>query len=322
MASMRTNTWRETRVVQPWPSAYRRRAPPASPRTTPAARPMRKSPAAAISQPSPPVASAPASATPRNTNGVAIPSLRPPSTFSSRRTRGRHRGVRHHGMPERCIGGSQRGADDQRDARRGAREQQEGREAPQRDRQQQADGQQSRDWLGVLAQRPDPDRGGVREEQQREGHLGEDLERLGLGLQRDRPEDVLRHQHADEQEDQGRSHRQALEASGDEGVPRHQQRQEGQVLVHASAHVEHCGHQGQSLTASAPAFPSWVRVAAGPVDHLGDAPPSSEGRTDATVCTGTGLARTTGSGTLEPMQQPRRSLPAAYFESWPHRTVR
>ena len=146
---------------------------------------------------------------------------------------GGHGRVGHDRLPERRVGRRQRRADEQRDAQRDAGEQQQRPDGPQRDREQQAHDQEQGDGSRVLLERPDPDRGGVREQQQRQGHLGQELDRLRLGLQRDPAEDIVREQDADDEEHERRADREPLEASGDERVARDQQREDGQLGFHA-----------------------------------------------------------------------------------------
>ena len=69
-------------------------------------------------------------------------------------------------------------------------------------------------------QRAHTDGGGVREQQQRQGRLCEDPDRLRLGLERDVTEGVIGHEDADDHEREGRPDRESVEPRRDKCVTR------------------------------------------------------------------------------------------------------
>ena len=146
-----------------------------------------------------------------------------------------HDRVGGHLLPEPRICRRQDSADEQRDTERDAREEQERGDCPERDRQRQPDDQQSRDGCRILAQGPGSDGGCVGEQEQCQRGLGEHLDRFGLGLERDRPKDVIGQKEADGQEGEGRSDRQSIEAGRDQRVAGDEHRQDRQLDLHESS---------------------------------------------------------------------------------------
>jgi len=92
-----------------------------------------------------------------------------------------------------------------------------------------ADDQQPPDRNQIPFQGTRPDAGGVREQQQRERGLCEDLDRLRSRFERDRPEDVVGHEDPDRHKGERRSHREPVEAGSDEGIRRDQHRDDRRV---------------------------------------------------------------------------------------------
>ena len=125
------------------------------------------------------------------------------------------RPVRDDRLTECRVGRCESGADEQRDPERDAREQQEGPHCPQDDGEQQPHHQQPCDGPRVTLERARTDGRGVREEQERQGRLCEDPDRLRLGLERDVTEGVVGDEDADDHERECRSHRQTVESCGD-----------------------------------------------------------------------------------------------------------
>ena len=142
--------------------------------------------------------------------------------------------VRDHRLPQCRIRRGEGRADQHGDAQWDARVQHDRRQAPEGDRQQEPDDQQAGHRGQIAAQGVRPHRGGVGEEEERQGDLGEDPDRLRLRLDGDRPQDIVGHHDADREERERGSDRDPIQACRDERVPGDQQREDGEVELHGT----------------------------------------------------------------------------------------
>ena len=88
------------------------------------------------------------------------------------------------------------------------------------------------------------DRRGIGEQQQGEGGLGKQLDRLRLGLDGDPAEHLVGQQEADDDEGERRADGYPVEPRGDECVARDEQGHRGQLETHCELPVLCVGGQG------------------------------------------------------------------------------
>ena len=124
--------------------------------------------------------------------------------------------VGHHRLPERGVGRRQGAADEERHRQWEGRPRHRRDQGAQRDGERQPDGEEPDDHAGVLPQRIDPDERRVREQDQRQGQLGEQAHGLGAGIDIDHPEPG--EQESDRHEHDGWADRATVERRRDERV--------------------------------------------------------------------------------------------------------
>ena len=149
----------------------------------------------------------------------------------------RHRCVGDDRLAQGRVRRRQRGTDEQGDAHRDTREQEPRHDRAERDGQQQSNDEQTPHDGCVSTQGVEADRRRIGEQQQGEGHLGQQLDRLRLRLEGDPAEHILGQQDADGDEGERWPDRQPVETRRDERVPRDEQSYRGQLEIHCELPV-------------------------------------------------------------------------------------
>ena len=163
--------------------------PPRYPTIAPMIRPPTRSTSAAmpgddaVSSMTPSPITVAAAAMSAVTTGVAMPSLRPLSTFKRAPDRLRQGLVAHDAGAQGRVGGGQHGAQQRGELPRQVGEQRGGEPDADGEGERQPDGEQAGREAGAVAEVPRVDPGGVGEQEQREGDLGQPVH--GVRLDRD-----------------------------------------------------------------------------------------------------------------------------------------